>query len=140
MHRGNSGQIRVLEALLATAIIFSALLLTHPIYVALAVGGDSEALYSAGMNALMVMNREGQLGQLIAQNNWTGLSKQLSTLLPIGVSYNLTVYDEAMQVVNHSLIANGDAAGKNVVAVQYVLVERTDCRFYVVRLQVGYMK
>ncbi len=140
MLRDNSGQVRVLEALLATSIVFSALLLARPVYVVFADEGDSRVLHSAGMNALIEIDREGELGHLIAQRNWTELSKQLSALLPMGVSFNLTVYDEGMEIVNESSIASGDVAGKNIVAVEYVLVERTRCSFYVVRLQVGYMK
>jgi len=41
MRRGNSGQIRVLEAFLATAVVFSALLLTGPIYIVLENNGGT---------------------------------------------------------------------------------------------------
>jgi len=136
----NRGQIRVLEALLATAVVFGALLLTGPVYVALEKRGDAEVLYSVGLNVLVELDKDGELGELIAQGNWTELSNRLSTLLPVGVSYNLTVYNEALELVNDSPVSSGSTDGKNVVCVQYILAERTDLNFYVVRLLLAWMK
>ena len=140
MRRGNSGQIRVLEAFLATAVVFSALLLAGPIYIVLENNGDQEVLYSIGVNVLMELDRDGELGQLIAQSNWTVLSERLSCLLPLGVSYNLTVYNENMQVVNNALVSGGSLVANKVVSVQYILAERTNFQFYVIRLQLAWMK
>ncbi len=140
MLRDRRGQIRVLEAFLATIIVFSALLLSKPIYVAFNSQDDQDALYSMGLNALIELDREGDLGQLIEQKNWTEISSRLSILLPLGVSYNFTVYDEELGILNDSSISSGNLNGINVVSIQYLLVDRTNFNFYVVRLQLAWMK
>jgi len=140
MLKDKRGQIRVLEAFLATILVFSALLLTKPVYVAFDSQYDQDALYSIGLNVLVEFNREGELGQLIDQRNWTEISSRLSTLLPLGVSYNFTVYDEESKIVNNSSISSGDLNGRNIVSVQYLIAERTNFNFYVVRLQLAWMK
>ena len=140
MLRDRRGQIRVLEAFLATIVVFSALLLTKPIYVAFNSQDDQDALYSIGLNALIELDREGDLGQLIEQRNWTEISSRLSILLPLGVSYNFTVYDEELGILNDSSISSGNLNGRNVVSIQYLLVDRTNFNFYVVRLQLAWMK
>jgi len=134
------GQIRVLEALLATAVVFSALLLTRPVYIAIDDGGDLGVLHSIGVNVLVGLDRDGELGRLVAEGDWRTLSERLFTLLPVGVSFNLTVYNEDMEIVNDPPVSSGDVSGSRVVSVQYVLAERTSFQFYVVRLQLAWMR
>lgn len=140
MSLNNLGQIRVLEAFFAAAVIFGALVLSGPIYVAFHSRDDNVALYSLGLNVLMELDREGFLGEIIVQGNWTELSNCLSLLLPLGVSYNVTVYDEDLDVVNSVSISDGSLNGKTVVSVQYLLVDRTNLDFYIIRLQLAYIK
>ena len=140
MFKDNRGQIRVLEALLAIAVVFSALLLTGPAYMALDNGNDLRVLHSTGLNVLIQLDREGELGWLVAERNWTALSEHLSMLLPLGVSYNLTVYNEDLLQVNDSFVSVGSVDGRNVVSVQYILAERTSFSFYVIQLQLSWMK
>jgi len=140
MIRDRRGQIRVLEAFLATVVVFSALLLTKPIYVTFNSQEGRDALYSIGINVLVELNREGDLGRLIDQRNWTEISSRLSILLPLGVSYNLTVYDEELTIINDSSISNGDLNGKSIVSIQYLLVDKTSFNFYIVRLQLAWMR
>jgi hypothetical protein len=136
----NRGQIRVLEAFFAAIVVFGALILTGPVYVAFQNTSDNGVLYSLGMNVLIELDRNGELGQLITQSKWAELSSRLSLLLPVGVSYNVTVYNENLEVVNSSPISEGSLEGKNVVSVQYLLVERTHLNFYIIRLQLAYIK
>jgi len=140
MLKDKRGQIRVLEAFLATVVVFSALLLTKPVYVTFDIHGDQDALYSLGLNVLMELDREGELGILIDQRNWTDISNRLSILLPLGVSYNLTVYDEESTIINDSPISSGALNGKDVVSIQYLLIDRTSFNLYVIRLQLAWMK
>jgi len=140
MHMNKRGQIRVLEAFLATAVIFGALLLSRPIYVSFDSRADHDVLHSIGLNVLIQLDREGDLGQLITQRNWTEISSRLSTLLPLGVSYNFSVYNENLEILNNSSISSGNLNGRNVVSIQYLLVDRNSFNFYVVRLQLAWMK
>jgi len=140
MPRNRSGQVRVLEAFLASAVVFSVLLVTVPIRMAVENSSNREALYTVGLNTLIELDREGELGHLVTQKDWSTLSKYLSTLLPLGVAYNLTVYDEDMGIVNSSLISGGGTLVSNILSIQYLLAERVNCRFYVIRLQLAWMK
>ncbi len=140
MHRFRQGQIRVLEAFLAVIVVFGALLLSRPIYISYDDSADQEILYSIGMNALMHLDQDGDLGRLISQRDWTEISSRLSILLPIGVSYNLTVYDEESNILNDSPILSGDLNAKSVVSIQYVVVDRESLNLYIVRLQLAWVK
>jgi len=139
MLRDRRGQVRILEALMATSIVFSALLVTMPIN-DLENDYDSKSLRSIGLNVLVELDRNGELGSLIAQGDWAELSRRVSILLPLGVSYNLTVYNEDGDEVNSSTISGGGVLGENVVSIRYLVVERTNCRFYVVRLQLAWVR
>ena len=134
MHRCRQGQIRVLEAFLAVIVVFSALLLSRSLYASYDDSADQEILRSIGMNALMHLDQDGYLGILISQRDWTEISSRLSILLPIGISYNLTVYDEELNVLNGSPIISGDLNAKSVVSIQYVVVDRESLNLYIVRL------
>jgi len=136
----NCGQIRVLEAFFAAAVIFGSLALSGPVYIAFHSRDDNVALYLLGMNILLELDREGFLGEMIIQGNWTEFSSCLSLLLPLGVSYNVIIYDEDLEVVNSVLISSGILDGKTVVSVQYLLVDRTNLDFYIIRLQLAYIK
>ena len=140
MLRNRDGQVRVLEAFLASTLVFSALLVTVPIRTAVENSRDRETLYVIGLNMLIELDREGELGNLVAKNDWSTLSKRLSTLLPLGVAYNLTVYNEDMGIVNNSPISGGGTLVNNVLSIQYLLAERISCQFYVIRLQLSWMK
>jgi len=140
MRIDNRGQIRVLESLFAVAVVFSALLLVRPIYVSFSNQDSQNTLYSIGMNVLIQLSQDGELGKLIRQRNWTEISSRLSIMLPLGVSYNFSVYNENLEIINGSAISNGDLNGRSVISIQYLLVERTQFTFYVVRLQLAWVK
>ncbi|MGQ9565077.1 MAG: hypothetical protein ACUVT5_00830 [Candidatus Bathyarchaeales archaeon] len=139
MVRNNQGQIRVTEAFLSALIIFSALTVCsvfspHP------YNSDQKTLTVRGMQALLKLDDDGVLGNLIDQNNWTALSSVLQLSLPIGVAYNLTVYDEDLQQINSVPISNGDLSG-NVVVVEYLCVSQGfQYRSYTLRLQLSVVK
>jgi len=140
MYIDNRGQIRVLESLFAVAVVFSALLLIRPIYISFSNQDSQNTLYSIGMNVLIQLSKDGELGRLIRQRNWTEISSRLSIMLPLGVSYNFSVYDEDLAVINGSEFSNGDLNGRNVISIQYILVDRTQFTFYIVRLQLAWKR
>jgi len=131
------GQIRMLEAFLAVLVIFSASILS--VKFSPATNFESEKLLSAsGMQALIKLDNNGYLGKLIDESNWTAITENLEVLLPAGVSYNLTVYDDAMHQVNDFVIGNG-LKGQKVVSVEYPCASQSsECRFYLVRLQLAF--
>jgi hypothetical protein len=131
------GQIRMLEAFLAVLVIFSASILS--IKFSPATNFETEKLLSSsGMQALIELDNNGYLGKLIDERNWTAIKENLEVLLPTGVSYNLTVYDDAMRQVNDFVIGNC-LEGQKVVSVEYPCASQSsECHFYLVRLRLAF--
>ena len=135
----NRGQIRILEAFIAVGIVFSALIITVP---ALRDTGDlsaSRVLYSIGMNALTELDKESELGKLITQNSWQTISKQLSLLMPNGISYILAVSSENKTLLNVTPASINDSPNPNSVTCIYAAVGER-CQFYIINLQLAWMK
>lgn len=139
MVKNNRGQIRVVEAFLSAAVIFSALAICSALPPP-SNGGNQKTVAAQGMQALVQLDSDGTLGKMIGQSNWTALSDSLQLLLPIGISYNLTVYDKNMQQINSVPISNGNLVG-NVVAVEYLCASQNlPYHSYRLRLQLAVVK
>lgn len=133
----SKGQMRTIEAFLSILLLFSALTLATLVSPASNLDSDSD-LASVGMQALVSMDDEGGLGIFIDEGNWTTLANALETLLPVSISFNLTVYDENLQPVNNASISNGMFANENVVSIQYPCASAApqgNC--YLLRLQLA---
>jgi hypothetical protein len=140
VRRSNKAQIRVTEAFLSTFIIFSALAICSVLSPLSNSSGSQNTLAVRGMQALVQLDSDGTLGRMIEQGNWTALSDVLRLSLPIGVAYNLTVYDENMQQVNSAPISNGNLVG-DVVAVEYLCASQSiQYHSYKLRLQLAVVK
>jgi len=134
------GQIRTIEAFLAVLIIFLALtpsIMFSPVRNV----NNQEALANLGLNALIKFDENGNLGKLIDQRNWTAIEQALNVLLPLGASYNLTVYNELMQPINNFTISNGGLGSLKVVCVQYLCASQSlECHCYFLRLQLAWAR
>jgi len=132
------GQIRIIESFLAIAVVFSAMLvsITFPSTPDLS---KQRSLASMGMQALIKLDTDGRLGNMILQRDWTSMRTALDVLLPTGVSFNLTVYDEASQAINSEVIQNSNLLGRETVSVQYICASPSQTvRFFVVWLQLAW--
>ena len=139
MAKSTKGQIRVAEAFLSAFIIFSAMAICSALSPP-SNGGSQQTLATQGMRALLQLDSDGTLGNMIARSNWTALSDALPLLLPMGVSYNLTVYDESMQQINNVPITNGNLVG-NIAAVEYLCASQgLQYHSYTLRLQLAVVK
>lgn len=131
------GQIRMLEAFLAVLVIFSASILSIT-FSPTANFENRKLLAALGMQTLMKLDNDGALGELIDDRNWTAISKSLEVLLPVGVSYNVTIYDEEMRQINNATLSNG-LMGRDIVSVEYPCVSQSlECCFYLVRLELAF--
>lgn len=119
MKKENRGQIRVIEALLAIFVIFSSLVISANLTVSQNTASDHDAA-SIGSQALLKLDSDGSLGKCIDNGNWTALRDALNLVLPAGVTFNLTVYDEQMQQVNNAVISNGGFSSQEIAFVEYV--------------------
>lgn len=131
------GQIRTLEAFLAVLIIFSTSIIS--VRVSVPANFESrESLWIYGMQALIELDDDGYVGKLIEEKNWTTIRENINILLPPGVSYNVIIYDEAMNKINESAISN-DPNGKDVVSIDYPCASQSsECHLYLIRLQLSF--
>ncbi len=131
------GVIHTIDALLAAAILTTALLYASQI------PGDrdythDEALSVLGMQTLVKMDGNGTLGRLVNTRSWDDLENVMRVMLPTGVSFNVTIFDDQGNLVNDKVISNGGLRGRTVESVEYgLVVEEGSCPMYRIRLQVG---
>lgn len=128
------GQIRIIESFLAIAVVFSAVLVS----VTLPSSPDfskQKTLAGLGTQALTKLDTDGTLGNLILQHDWANLKIALDVHMPVGVSFNLTVFDEAGSTVNTEVVQNSNLLGQEVVSVNYVCATRSQTvEFFSIRL------
>jgi hypothetical protein len=137
VRRGNRGQIRIIEAFLAVAIIFSSLAVSANLTVPQNTT-KRDSLDSVGLQALMKLDSDGALGKYVDDGNWSALRDAVSLVLPAGVSFNMTVYDEQMQQVNTAIISNGGFNSQQVAFVEYACASQSlVSRSYIIRLSLA---
>jgi len=135
---GSRGQIRVLDAFLASTLVFSALAFTSLLHPAV-TPNKQEELGALGSNALIELDENGTLALLIDGRNWASVRESLKLLLPPGVSFNLTVFDEAERPINNSTISNGGLLDRRVMSVQYLCASQgPGSNWYLLRLQLAW--
>jgi len=137
MKRQNIGQIRIIEAFLAVLIIFSSFALSANLTVK-QNPTKRDDLASVGLQALVELDSDGSLGKYIDDGNWTALRDALNIVLPAGVCFNLTVYNEEMQQVNTAVISNGAFGSQEIAFVEYVCVGKSPVfRCYIIHLHLA---
>ncbi|MGQ9506853.1 MAG: hypothetical protein ACUVTB_03205 [Candidatus Bathycorpusculaceae bacterium] len=119
MKAHNKGQIRIVEAFLSALIIFSAFTISANFTIT-QNRTKNDDLAAVGLQALIMLDSDGSLGKYIENGNWNVLRDALSLLLPTGVCFNLTVYDDKMQQVNTDVISNGGFGSQQITFVEYV--------------------
>lgn len=133
----NSGVVRVIEAFLAIFIIFSSLTISASLTVTQKDSSNDE-LATVGLQALSKLDSDGSLGTYIGNEDWTGLRNALNLVLPVGVSFNLTVYNEQMQQVNAVVISNGNFGSQNVAFIEYVCAAQSSSfHCYIIHLHLA---
>jgi len=119
----DKGQIRIVEAFLSVLIIFSAFTISANLTVT-QNRTKNDDLASVGLQALIMLDSDGSLAKYIGDENWNGLRDVLNLILPTGVCFNMTVYDEQMQQINADIISNGGFGGQQIAFVEYVCASR----------------
>lgn len=119
----NRGQMRTVEAFMSILLLFSAFGITALMHRASNPGKDVE-LSTIGLQTLLSLDRDGQLGRLIDERDWSALVECLNTLISLGVSFNLSIYNESLNLLNDVRLSNGAVSGGKVAAVQYLCASR----------------
>jgi len=137
----NRGQTRIIEAFLAIAVVFSALITSAVMFPSSPTLTKQKSLASLGMQALIELDVNGTLGKLVAQENWTAIKQSLDVVLPTGVSFNLTVYDENLIQLNSQVIQNTNLLGRETVSVQYFCATQSqNIQFFTLRMQLAWTR
>jgi len=137
MKSQNRGQIRIIEAFLAALIIFSSFAVSSNLSVRQNVN-KSEDLASIGLQALVKLDSDGSLSKYIDCGNWTALRDALNIVLPAGICFNLTVYNDQMQQVNTAVISNGGFGSQQIAFVQYICASQSMVfRCYIIHLHLA---
>ncbi len=90
------------------------------------------------MQTLVRLDGNGTLGRLVDGRSWDELERALRTALPLGVSFNLTVFNEQGSFVNDRPISNGGLLGRNIESIEYMTAAVSGtCPLYKLRLQLG---
>jgi hypothetical protein len=137
MKKQNMGQIRIIEAFLAVLIIFSSFAVSSNLTMTQNVRKSGD-LTSLGLQTLTTLDYDGSLGRFIDNRNWTAVRSILNTVLPIGVCFNLTVYNDQMNQINDATISNGVLSGHEIASVEYLCASQNAVfRCYMVYLQLA---
>lgn len=137
MNGQNRGQIRIIEAFLAVLVIFSSFAVSSNLTMPQR-SGRSENLVSIGFGTLAKLDSDGSLGNYISDENWTVLRSAVGIVLPAGLCFNLTVYNEQMQQVNNATISNGAFSSQQIAFVEYLCAtSEPDFRCYIVHLRLA---
>lgn len=124
---GKKGQMRVVEAILASFIIILALSFVNFFTVnPTSQKYEITEMEKLGYNALHDLDMQGLLTRFVYEENWASLRDALSVSLPLDLYFNLTVLNLNNDVINDMSISYGDAqsfeTSKVISSVTYVLV------------------
>ncbi len=134
--KDNRGQIRVIEAFLASMLILTCLTII-PIQPA-SVQGSDEDLASKAENVLLSLDSNGQLGRLIDAHDWRGLGDCMASALPLTVWFNLTVYDADNNCLNSYPICSSGAVSNDISSLTYICASTNSAyAVYVLQLQLA---
>ncbi|HMK95668.1 MAG TPA: hypothetical protein VK536_09760 [Candidatus Limnocylindrales bacterium] len=95
-------------------------------------------LSSTGQNVLLSLDSNGHLATLVDNRDWTDLKSSIESALPLTVWFNLTVYDENMNVLNSFPICDGGAVSNSIVSVDYICASQNSLyTLYILQLQLS---
>jgi len=130
------GMIRIIEALFASLLILSTIALVPSDFTVEPTHYNT--LSSEGTQVLVSLDSNGVLSKLIEDGNWTLLKNCLQSMLPVSLWFNLTVFNENMQVLNDVFVSNGSPVSEDIVASNYVCATSAEIyAVYLVRLQLA---
>lgn len=134
--RNKMGVVRVIEAFLASIILMSCIaLIPSSSPVTSSTGGN---LSSTAQNALLSLDSNGHLANLVDNRNWTALQDAMQSVLPLTVWFNLTVFDRNMNVLNNYPICNAGTLSNNIVSVNYICASQNSTyTYYILQLQLS---
>ena len=128
------GQVRIIEAFLAS-LLLSGCIAIIPIY---SNNYQTTNLSSVARNTLASLDSNGELANLIDNENWATLKQTINAALPLTYWYNLTIFDEDMNIQNPIPITNAGSINDNINSIDYVSVSQSSqYTIYILRMQIS---
>ena len=124
--KGSRGQMRVIEALMASLIVIAAIAFLY----AFAAAPSSQTyetgdLEKIGHNVLHDIDEQRLLTRYIYNSEWANITAALTVSVPNDVYFNLTIYDIDGNSIGHPLIQYGSSqvftSSKAVASVTYIV-------------------
>ena len=133
--KDKKGQVRIIEAFFATILLMSCLTLIP----ALKSSPDSSGnLISKAQNVLLSLDNNGQLANLVDNQNWMALKDCLESALPLTTWFNLTVFNQNMTCINPFPICNAGSISDKIVSIDYICANQNSTyALYFFRLQLS---
>ena len=95
-------------------------------------------LISTAQNVLLSLDSNGHLAALVDNQNWSTLKDCLESALPLTAWFNLTVFDQNMNMINPFPICNAGAVSDKIVSVDYVCASQNGTyTIYILQLQLS---
>lgn len=133
------GQIRIMEALLASLLMLSTITLVPSQFGVEKTHFNS--FYSEGSQVLVSLDSNGKLSSIIEHRNWTSLKKCIQSVLPLSLWFNISVFDENFNIINDITISNGGSISDEIIAINYICATSSqNYAVYIVRLQLAEVK
>lgn len=134
--KDNKGQIRIIEAFFASALILSSLALIPS--GTMVTNSNTQILSSTATHVLTTLDSDGFLSTLIENSSWTTLRECVESTLSPSMWFNLTVFNDNMQQINDVQISSGNPVGQTIVSTEYVCASvSADYNIYIIRLQLS---
>ena len=134
--KDNKGQIRIIEAFFASALILSSLALIPS--GTQVTNSNTQILSSTATHVLTTLDSDGFLSTLIENSSWTTLRECVESTLSPSMWFNLTVFNDNMQQINDVQISSGNPVGQTIVSTEYVCASvSADYNIYIIRLQLS---
>jgi hypothetical protein len=108
-HRSIKGQMRVVEAIMASLIVISAV--TFLYFFAATPSSqahDTSELEKIGHNVLHDIDEQRLLARYVYNSEWANFTSALVVSLPTNVYFNLSIYDTNHNPISHPLIQYGN--------------------------------
>jgi len=123
---GSKGQMRVVEAVMASLVVVTAVVFLY----AFAAAPSSQTyetgeLEKIGHNVLHDIDEQRLLARYVYNSEWANITAALIVSVPTDVYFNLTIYDINGYAINHPLIQYGSSqvftSSKAVASVTYIV-------------------
>jgi hypothetical protein len=122
----HKGQMRVIEAIMASLIVVSAIVFLYMFAAAPSSQTyETSELEKIGHNILHDIDEQRLLSRFVYNGEWANLTSALIVSVPNDVYFNLTIYDTSGNYIGHPLIQYGNSqifeASKSVASVTYIV-------------------